>query len=62
MNKAETPRRAPQAWLDAIAAGEADYAAGRTLDLEEVLRALEAEDAAELAAEAAAAHGPAAAE
>jgi predicted transcriptional regulator len=46
MDQAETPRRAPQAWLDAIARGEADVAAGRTLDLEEVMGEFDAEDAA----------------
>jgi len=45
MDQAETPRRAPQAWLDAIARGEADVAAGRTIDFEDVMREFDAEDA-----------------
>ncbi len=51
MSKAATPRRAaPQSWIDAIARGEADLAAGRLHDFETVMRALEAEDADSLKA------------
>jgi hypothetical protein len=59
MDQSDIPRRAPQSWLDAIARAEADVAAGRTRDFEEVMRELEAEDAAELEAEAAHAGGQA---
>ena len=61
---APLPRPTPPAWLDAIARGEADLAAGRVSDLEPFLQALEAEDETENADEALAPdmRGPAAAE
>ncbi len=64
MEKSEPSRRAPQAWIDAIALSEADLAAGRVCDLDPFLRQLEAEDAATLKADTQARkpHGPAAAE
>jgi predicted transcriptional regulator len=37
-----TPRRAPQAWLDALAEGDADIDAGRIVPMEDVLAELEA--------------------
>jgi hypothetical protein len=37
--------RAPRSWLLALERAEADVVAGRTHDFEEIMRALEAEDA-----------------
>jgi hypothetical protein len=45
MDYVETPRRALQAWLDAIVRGEADAAPRRTLGFEDVMREFDAEDA-----------------
>jgi hypothetical protein len=50
MDKSDTPRHAPEAWIEAIEEGLADIAAGRVYDLDEVLAEFEREDAAELAA------------
>ncbi len=43
MEDDQTRRRAPRSWLDAIARGEADLAAGRISDIEPFLQRLEAE-------------------
>ncbi len=47
----QAPRDVPHSWLDALERGRADIAAGGVSELEPFLRALEAEDEAELAAE-----------
>ncbi len=47
----QAPRSAPKSWLAALERGRADIAAGRVSELEPFLQALEAEDAAEFAAE-----------
>jgi hypothetical protein len=49
---------APRSWLAALERGRADIAAGRVSELEPFLSELEAEDAAELAAEPEPAWGP----
>jgi predicted transcriptional regulator len=50
MDKSDTPRHAPDFWIEAIEEGFADIAAGWVYDLDEVLAEFEHEDAAELAA------------
>ena len=51
MPKDKFPAVAPRHWIEALERGRADIAAGRTVDGEELLRELEAEDAGERAAE-----------
>jgi len=45
MDQANSPRRAPQAWLDELALSEADLAAGRVedIDIDELCAELEAD-------------------
>jgi hypothetical protein len=45
MDKAGTPRRAPQAWLDELELARADVAAGRVeeIDIDELCAELEAD-------------------
>jgi hypothetical protein len=44
MDQGNIGRLAPRSWIDAIARGESDLAAGRVSDLEPFLAQLEAED------------------
>lgn len=53
-DRTDTPRRAPQEWIDALEEAEADVAAGRTVDgqvIHEQLRRALAELEAEMAAD-----------
>jgi len=46
MDKIVSSRLPPQSWIDAIAQSEAELAAGQLLDLDQVMREFDAEDAA----------------